>query len=65
MNFKRFIGITLGIAAVASVGAPQANAQSFTTASLNAYSCSDATYGTSGTYFVSTNLYGSDRAVYT
>ena len=71
MNIKRFIGITLGIAAVASVGATRANAQAFTVTTMNAYSCTDAVYGTSGSYFTAgnalsgTSFYGSDRSAYT
>ena len=57
--------MTLGIAAVAAVGANKANAQNFTVATMNAYSCSDAVYGSSGTYFVAANLYGTARSVYT
>lgn len=66
MNIKRFVGLSLGIAAVAAVGANKADAAlNFTPALMNAYSCTDVTYGTSGTYFAAANLYGSDRSVYT
>lgn len=39
------------LAAVAALGAKESRAQAFTTALMDSYSCSDATYGTSGTYW--------------
>lgn len=65
MNIKRFVGLSLGIAAVAAVGVTKANAQYFTVATMTAYSCSDAIYGSSGTFFTTNGLYGASRAVYT
>jgi len=70
MNIKRFIGITLGIAAVTSVGATKSNAAVLMTQTkMDTYSCSDASYGSSGTYFTASgagSVYAtSSRSAYT
>ncbi len=64
LSFKT--GAMAGVFACALVvGSEQdASAQTFTTALMNSYSCSDATYGTNGTYFSGNALYPS-RSGYT
>ena len=72
MNIKRFIGLTLGIAAVAAVGTNVAKAQTdtlaFTNTAMAAYGCSDSVYGIKGSYFnegPQTGFNYVDRAAYT
>ncbi len=66
MKFLRFIQVSIAaaFAALTLFASGQVWAQSFTLTSLNGYSCSNAVYGTNGSYFSGNATYNS-RGAYT